>query len=88
MKRVGYKFEKVYDIENLKLAHKNARKGKTKKDDVLKVDENEKFYLEKLQRDLKEGMYKTSKYNVFYKKEGRKTRKIYELPYYPDRIAQ
>ena len=25
---------------------------------------------------------------MFYKKEGRKTRKIYELPYYPDRIAQ
>lgn len=55
MKRVGYKFEKVYDIENLKLAHKNARKGKTKKakhyyrymDDIV-ILSNSKGYLHSL----------------------------------------
>ena len=47
MKRVGYKFEKVYDIENLKLAHKNARKGNTKKDDVLKTENNAILYFKR-----------------------------------------
>lgn len=32
--------------------------------------------------------YKTSDYEVFYKTEGKKTRKIYKLPYFPDRICQ
>lgn len=41
MKRVGYKFEKVYDIENLKLAHRNARKGKTKKDNNVMINQKE-----------------------------------------------
>ena len=29
MKRFGYLFEKIVDIENIKLAHKNARRGKS-----------------------------------------------------------
>lgn len=28
MKRVGNLYEKIYDLENLEKAHKNARKGK------------------------------------------------------------
>lgn len=32
--------------------------------------------------------YHTSEYQIFYKTENGKRRKIYKLPYYPDRIAQ
>lgn len=32
--------------------------------------------------------FRTSEYQVFYKREGRKNRKIYKLPYFPDRIVQ
>lgn len=32
--------------------------------------------------------YHTSKYEVFEKKEGKKIRKVYKLPYFPDRICQ
>lgn len=32
--------------------------------------------------------YRTSEYEVFYKDDGRKKRKIYKLPYFPDRICQ
>ena len=41
-----------------------------------------------LQDSLIEHTYKTSKYKIFYKKEGKKEREIYKLPYYPDRICQ
>lgn len=34
MKRYGNIYKKIYDIENLKLAHKNARKDKSKYKDV------------------------------------------------------
>ena len=32
--------------------------------------------------------YRTSEYEVFYKDDGKKKRKIYKLPYFPDRICQ
>ena len=38
MKRYGYLFEKITDIDNIKLAHKNARKKKTHYDEVKEVD--------------------------------------------------
>ena len=45
MKRFGHLFEKVYDIENLKLAHKNAKKGKRFYKEVKMVDSDEEYYL-------------------------------------------
>ena len=41
-----------------------------------------------LQESLINGTFKTSEYIVFEREEGHKTRLIYKLPYYPDRIAQ
>lgn len=88
MKRFGYLFEKVYDIENLKLAHKNAKKGKKYYKEVKMVDSNEEYYLEWLSYILKNKEYKTSKYEVFTKRtDNGKMREIYKLPYYPDRIV-
>lgn len=52
------------------------------------IDENPEYYLGLLQQMLINHTYKTSDYEVFYKNEGKKTRKIYKLPYFPDRICQ
>ena len=88
MKRIGNLYEKIYDIENIRLAHKQARRGKSFYTEVKLIDENEDEYLYRLQDMLIHKTYHTSKYEVFEKKEGKKIRKIYKLPYFPDRICQ
>lgn len=88
MKRIGYLYEKICDMDNLRKAHKNARKGKGWYKEVREVDENEDEMLLALQTMLKNHTFKTSAYEVFTKREGAKERTIYKLPYYPDRIVQ
>lgn len=88
MKRIGNLYEQIYDIENLRLAHLQARRGKSFYTEVKAIDENEDEYLYKLQDMLKNHTYKTSEYVVFEKREGKKLRTIYKLPYFPDRICQ
>lgn len=53
MKRYGHLYEKVYDLDNLKLAHKNARKGKGWYEEVCMVDRHPEKYLGQLQDQLK-----------------------------------
>ena len=88
MKRFGNLYKQIYAMENLRLAHKNARKGKGWYEEVKVVDADLENYLLKLQDMLINHTYKTSKYEVFTKKEGKKEREIYKLPYFPDRICQ
>lgn len=88
MKRYDNLYEKIYDIENLRKAHQHAKKGKGWYQEVKMIDENPEYYLGLLQQMLINHTYKTSDYEVFYKTEGKKTRKIYKLPYFPDRICQ
>jgi RNA-directed DNA polymerase len=88
MKRYGYLYERIYDLNNLKLAHKNARNGKTHYAEVKIVDSNPDYYLQKIQKMLKDGTYVVSRYNIFEKTDSGKKRTIYVLPYYPDRIIQ
>lgn len=88
MKRVGNLFDKICDIENLRLAHKNAKKGKGWYKEVKEIDKCPDYYLYYLQYLLKNRLYHTSDYEVFFKKERDKNRKIYKLPYFPDRVAQ
>lgn len=88
MKRIGYLYEKIYAMDNLKLAHKNAQKGKTWYRDVQEINKDEESYLIRLQNSIKNQTYDTSKYEVFKKQEGGKVREIYKLPYYPDRVCQ
>ena len=88
MKRVGNLYEKIYDIENLRKAHQNAKKGKGWYKEVREIEKEPDKYLYELQDMMKNHTYKTSEYEVFYKKEGKKTRKVYKLPYFPDRVAQ
>lgn len=87
MKRYGNIFEKIYDYNNLKLAHKYARRGKLFYKEVQYVDAHEEECLINIQNMLIWKTYQTSKYEKFIKKERGKEREIYKLPYYPDRIV-
>ena len=70
------------------LAHKKAKRGKTDYKEIKSMIGYEQYYLKELQNRLKNKTYETSDYIIFNKVEGNKTRKIYKLPYFPDRIAQ
>jgi RNA-directed DNA polymerase len=87
MKRLGYIYPRIYDMQNLKVAHKMARRGKSWYEAVQKVDNNEEFYLKKLQKSLKDKTFKTSKYIDKEINDKGKKRVISKLPYYPDRIV-
>lgn len=88
MKRYGNLYHKIVDIENLKLAHKNARKGKVKYKEVIEVDNNIDFYIDQLHEILTNGTYRCSEYKRFIKKDSGKEREIFKVPYFPDRIVQ
>lgn len=73
-------------MDNIMLAHQNARKGKTHYKEVRMVDNNKELYFKKLQEMLINKTFKNSPYTVFTKTFRDKTREIYKLPYFPDRI--
>lgn len=75
-------------MDNLILAHHNARKGKGWYQEVKMVDVNPEYYLTKLQEMLINKTYQTSEYETFIKKDSGKEREIFKLPYFPDRICQ
>ena len=85
MKRYGNLYEKICSMENLELAFKNAKKGKGWYKEVQQIEKRPYYYLAGLQWMHK---YKTSEYATFTKKDGKKEREIYKLPFFPDRIAQ
>lgn len=86
MKRIGNLFDKITDIENIRLAHKKASKGKQKYTDVKMVNKDVDHFCFKIKTMLDEETFENSKYKVINKKCGKKMREIYKLPYYPDRI--
>ena len=48
MKRFGNIYEKIYDLENIRKAHRNARKGKIHYREVKMVDaDSEKYFQRK-----------------------------------------
>lgn len=88
MKRYGNLWNKIVDIENIKLAHKNARKGKTKYKAVQEVDSDIDTYCNKIREILLTKVFTTSNYIMFTKNDKGKVREIHKLPYFPDRIVQ
>jgi RNA-directed DNA polymerase len=88
MKRYGNLFSKIYAMDNLVEAHRNARKGKTHYTEVRMVDVDPEKYLVLIQEMLTYKNYHTSKYQTFNKIDKKKEREIFALPYYPDRIIQ
>jgi hypothetical protein len=87
MKRIGHLYEKIYSLENLELAYENAKKHKKHYKQVQEFEkQNIKQKLLELQQTLINQEFKTSQYKVFTITERGKTREIYSLPFYPDRI--
>lgn len=88
MRRYSNLFQQIRSLENLEQAHKSARKGKTHYREVKMVDQDSEKYLKEIQAMLDTKSFKTSEYVISERTEGKKTRIIYKLPYYPDRIVQ
>lgn len=88
MKRFGNLYEQIYDLDNLRLAHQNAKRGKGWYKEVQMIEQNPEYYLKQIQDMLINKTYHTSEYKTFIKKEGKKEREIFKLPYFPDRICQ
>lgn len=88
VKRYGNLYEKICSMENLELAYKNAKKGKGWYSEVQQIAKRPYYYLAALQWMLKNHKYHTSEYGMFMKRDGKKEREIYKLPFFPDRIAQ
>jgi RNA-directed DNA polymerase len=88
MKRYGNLFEKIVTIENIKLAHMNARRGKRKYKDVIEIDKDIDGYCNKIQELLVSGNFVCTEYDMFIKNDKGKKREIYRVPYFPDRIIQ
>lgn len=86
MKRYGYLYEKVYDMDNIALAHKKAKRGKGHYREVQMVEANPDKYLTEIHKMLKNKTFRNSKYEKMIRKEHGKVREIYKLPYFPDRI--
>jgi retron-type reverse transcriptase len=86
MKRIGNLYEKIIDIDNLRLADEKARRGKLKSYGVKAHDKNRDANILKLHEMLKNKTFHTSKYHVFKIYEP-KEREIFRLPYFPDRIV-
>ena len=86
MKRYGNLYPKIYSMDNIKRAHINARKGKAHYQEVQMVNANEEFYLSKIQDILQNKTFTNSEYTTFMKLDNIKERKIFKLPYFPDRI--
>ena len=86
MKRIENLYDRIISIENLQLADKMARKGKSKQYGVRAHDKHKDENLEYLHELLKTKQYKTSEYSTFSVFEP-KERLVYCLPYYPDRIV-
>lgn len=88
MKRIKNIYEKIYSMDNLRLAHKNARKDKSYYREVKMVDSNMEYYLMKIQDMLKNKTYEVSKYKKSVINDKGKERILSKLPYFPDRIIQ
>jgi len=86
-KKLGNIYPLFYSEDNIRLAFKNAMKGKTHYKQVKKIQENIKYYIDDLHKMLKNRQFVNGKYKVFKKESGNKIREIYKLPFYPDRVV-
>jgi RNA-directed DNA polymerase len=87
MKRYGNLFNQIVTIENLELAYKKAKLGKSKKTSVIRFALNPEERLAVIRESLINKTFSTSSYTVKQIYEP-KERTIYVLPFAPDRIVQ
>lgn len=88
MKRHGNLWARITGLENIKLAHRYARRGKSFYTEVKMINEDIDKYAKEIQQSLLNKTFTTSKYDIMERSDGRKMRTLYKLPYYPDRIVQ
>lgn len=86
MKRHGDLFKKIIHKQNILLAHKNARKGKSKYFDIKNFDNNLTNRINNIHDLLNTKKYKVSEYKIDTRIERGKERVIFKLPYNPDRV--
>ncbi len=86
MKRYGHLWDKFVDPDNLRLAIKNASRGKRWQRKVQKVLAREDEFLHELHSMLVNNQYHTAEYKTKLIYEP-KQRTIFILPFYPDRIV-
>ena len=90
MRRYGNLYDSMVNKDNLKLAFKKAKKRGKKTPSgmriVRRIEDNPDYYIDNLHELLLSGNYRTSPYTtkVIYEP---KERKIFILPFYPDRIV-
>lgn len=87
MKIYKHLSEKILNIDNFRLAYKNATKGKRHYDEVKEIDKDPETYLQALLKEVQSKEYRVSEYTVFQLFTGLKWREIYKLPM-KDRIVQ
>lgn len=87
MKRVGFLYEKVYALDNCKLAILNASRSKRKK--CKKYLDNIDYYATMLSDMLKNKTYSPAPYGKFVLKDGlsKKDRVISTTQFYPDQCV-
>ena len=88
MKSYGNIFNKICSMDNLRLAHQNARKDKLYYKEVKMVDADPDYYLKQIQEMLINHTYEVSEYAVSIINDKGKDRELMKLPYFPDRIIQ
>lgn len=87
MKRYNNLFEKIVSLDNIKLAHEKARRGKRHYKEVIMVNAEPGKYFQEIRKMLVEKTFINSKYTKVTKiTDNGKVREILKLPYYPDRI--
>ena len=87
MKRSSNLWKKITDLNNIKQAHLNARKGKSFYKEVIEFDSDVDRYCKDIQDLLLNKTFTTSKYKIYNIFDGRKNRVIHKLPYFPDRVV-
>ncbi|HMN12030.1 MAG TPA: RNA-directed DNA polymerase [Bellilinea sp.] len=88
MKREGYIFERVCDLDNIRLAIQKASQGKRQKKYVRRILSDPERYARVVQRMLQSKSYVPSPYRIKTVLDGpaRKERTIFKPRFYPDQV--
>lgn len=88
MKRIGNIYEKIYDVDNIKLAIRKASEGKANHKHVAPILENTNHYALKIHCMLKDKSYEPNKPKIktIQDASSGKIREILKPNFYPDQI--
>ena len=89
MKRKGFIYEKIVELDNIELAIYKASIGKGKRKNVEKILDSPTYYAMQVQKMLKEKKYVPSPYIEMKIRDGanKKERIIYKPRFYPDQVV-